>query len=458
MPKLDSKDKLLLWLGIDNPDSSEYARRIHNCGDLWWHYREQLRFESGDYKSLPEDMFKRMLHYDIMTPVAHFLHLSNEPGMVAYTPDDKAGLADRQVRTRFGRYLRNALGVEDTTITAELSELLRSLTEQPKLQLARTVEDIVEVYMNGPSSCMAGNEHDWDHLDVHPSAVYATDDCAVGYIKRGSRIVARAVLDMTRNKYYRIYGSERLMEHALKDAGYEYSTRTLAGCELRAIRCKRNDSWIMPYLDCINSVNLEEIEGKKWFVVCEDGEYLCDTTNGLLNGDLTICHECDSYVAPTHSQYLEYCDRYVCSDCLESNYVWAYIGRFSDYVHADSEYYEYRGDYYTYDALEYQDLVLLESGDVIHVDDAITDEVSGDLVSREDAIPFYREENGEEFYTKNANALVWSEEHDCYIDADYAYCMSDGTSYVFTNSEEARRDKDQIQIPLSPPPVPEYAS
>ena len=67
-----------------------------------WEERELSRFADGTYKKVP---------VSLAYPVKHYVHLSvtvTENDYVAYTPSDAYGAADRQVRLKFGRYLRKA--------------------------------------------------------------------------------------------------------------------------------------------------------------------------------------------------------------------------------------------------------------------------------------------------------------------------------------------------------------
>jgi len=66
----------------------------------FWHIRAHARFYGANkcYEPIQVDGFTDRF------PL-HFLHISTDnPGMVAYTPDDQYGKADRQVRQKFGKY------------------------------------------------------------------------------------------------------------------------------------------------------------------------------------------------------------------------------------------------------------------------------------------------------------------------------------------------------------------
>jgi hypothetical protein len=126
-----------------------------------WKIREIERFASGHYKPVPV-----ILDY----PAAHYVHLSvtkTENDFIAYTPSEAYGIADRQVRTKFGRYLKKAFpSLTDSEIQSHVTALKSALAiaEKPARLLFATDEETIDKIFETPMcpyggtavSCMYG--------------------------------------------------------------------------------------------------------------------------------------------------------------------------------------------------------------------------------------------------------------------------------------------------------------
>src|ERR1019366_4929676 len=107
-------------------------------------------------------------------PSDHYVHLSiteTETDMVAYTPSDAYGIADRQGRLKLGRYLKKTFdGLSDAEIQGHVTALKSALAliDKPaELHFATdipTINRIFETEMKacGSSqvSCMHGKWHE----------------------------------------------------------------------------------------------------------------------------------------------------------------------------------------------------------------------------------------------------------------------------------------------------------
>jgi hypothetical protein len=276
-----------------------------------WIDREQSRFYSGAYKPVP-------WQYDLISDATryHFAHVSLDvPGMIAYTPDDEKGLADRQTRVKPGRYLQQFFSHLTPDRIADYASRVKAYTSP--LQLATTPDDIARVYCakGGPTSCMDGRHFDHDNS---PTRVYGHSDLAIAYIGDISgddvsedRIAARAIVWPAKMRYGRVYGDCDTLQHVLESAGYSYGS--MCGARVRAIEA-RYDGYVMPYVDGIGSADLSSCG--QWFVL-GDGDYDTQNTNGT-TGPTNSCNHCGERCDRDES-YCSSCedDRHWCEGCEE---------------------------------------------------------------------------------------------------------------------------------------------
>ena len=150
----------------------------------------------------------------------HFAHTSTEdPSLVAYTPNDEKGERDIQVKIKPGRYLKEFFG--DTLTEKQIAYFAamhangqKPMTPWDEYQfgLATTQQEIVDVYVNGPHSCM--DARSFCALRTHPCRVYAAGDLAIAYLKgeapvnqhnRDRVYVARALVWPDKKFYSRVY-------------------------------------------------------------------------------------------------------------------------------------------------------------------------------------------------------------------------------------------------------------
>src|ERR1019366_9953468 len=139
-------------------------------------------------------------------PADHYVHLSiteTETDMVAYTPSDAYGIADRQVRLKFGRYLKKTFpDLSDAEIQGHVTAFKSALAviDKPaELHFATdipTINLIFETEMRACGSDMVSCMHGkFDEDEIRPYHVYAdSPDVAVAYVMTGSDIVSRSVV------------------------------------------------------------------------------------------------------------------------------------------------------------------------------------------------------------------------------------------------------------------------
>lgn len=386
-----------------------YAKR---APDTNWRAREESRFLSGEYEPLP---FENQLWFLNASKELrdHFAHKSKEKdAMVAFTESPEKGEQDRQTRVKCGVYLTRFFG--DVLTPREIQDWTRLFygeaeNEITGFELARTPDEVEDVYLNGPASCMSGTGFDGEE---HPSRVYGDSDLAVAYIRKPSDyhdepIASRAVIWPEKKLYGRIYptperydsGSMRESanrEHdrllrALKREGYEHGD--FSGAYIRAIEGPRDDSYIMPYLDGGYSVSLVMRDGEDFFRLGHREAYSASDTCGVLylNGRAE-CEHCGDAM-PEDDSYTVHVNRYDTQQWCEHCY-----GQDTFYCHGNDESYSSRAvdevegpdgqSYSIYYAENYfsfceYDEVWCDSDDIEHVWTSTLNQESWGLHARE---------------------------------------------------------------------------
>lgn len=264
-----------------------------------WTAREQARFDTRTYYETPWAGFSIASTPDTRL---HFAHLSiKQPGMIAYTKTPEHGHIDRQTITKPGRYLTEYLShVPEHRKTAWIAECSTDLT----LGIARTAEDILAVYLHGPSSCMDGAHWEDDIVSsVHPTAVYGDSDLGVAYFGSMAKAKARCVVWPDKKLYSRPYGDTDRLIMLLERAGYSKAYNNfLDGARIRAIR--EGSGWLMPYVDGCEHGTLDG----KFIVLDDEGSISTQETCGSTN-----------YIKPdADNEYDSSCDR--CGDDYSSDY------------------------------------------------------------------------------------------------------------------------------------------
>jgi hypothetical protein len=310
--------------------------------DHSWRKREEKKFYDGTYHPVPWDSqrwFRDSVYWE-----NHFAHLSIENDVrIAYTPNQDMGLADRQKRVRPGAYLAEYFSrvISSDTIREIVAEF--SIThEDIKMGLARTAEDIVDVYKRGPRSCMDGS-HNFSYLPVHPTAAYAGPDLAVAYLTKDdadmrkkvcnhcfeneagcsnhpkcsprtdSVYSARCVVWPERKIYNRPYGDVDRLVLALKKEGYKNGSIT--GARLSKIPHKHDghNAFVAPYID--GTMNMKE-EGN--FLKIDAEGYFHSNGGGYVIDNRPKCSVCDKLVNMVQRNFLDRRGRNfpVCSSCF----------------------------------------------------------------------------------------------------------------------------------------------
>lgn len=310
----------------DHPLDKKFNHRIKVINWYGWKSRESDRFY-GEYiqpiwenesfcNSFPKNggytyHFNMNHHY-------RFTHVClKNPRLVSYTQSDDKGSRDIQTPLKVGRYLTkfypHLTKKEIAYWVAKHIEKFCSYKDS--LLLATTPDKIIEVYKNGPQSCMKG-------MDC--VKVYGAGDLAIAYIEKDDRITARCVVWPDKKIYNRIFGDADTLSPTLALNGY--TKGDIEGARL--LKIAEGSQFIMPYID-----NQDEITIGKDFLYIgsisdknHDGECKCSNTDGF-SGLENSCDNCNEGIEDDDCYSLNgetYCEScydvrtFYCESCQES--------------------------------------------------------------------------------------------------------------------------------------------
>lgn len=263
-----------------------------------WKEREQERFTRGDYEPVP------WADADWYQPFAgeHFCHLSlKQPGKIAYTENAAKGEQDRQTIVGPGRYLTKFF--KDKLTPSEIEELACRVSVDADacgMKITQDADEIEEVYVNGPSSCMSG-----DDFSTHPARVYAGPDLALAYTGAIDDASGRAVVWPEKKLYSDIYGDCTRLKMLLTEAGYTYGR--MVGARVRKIAA--DNGYVMPYVDGVHGA---EVEGE--FIRLGSGSLCTQNTCGATNGG-PECANCGNIYDEDDGYYIDEVEEVWCDSC-----------------------------------------------------------------------------------------------------------------------------------------------
>lgn len=373
------------------------------CEGRAWFQREYGTHElhPAIYELLRE---RRIRPFDWQQLLLEWPHRSvSDFNRVAYTRDERAGMADRQTVTTLGKYLtRHFPDLHDH----EVRDIVARHTTAGDMEIRYTISEIVQAALEGPRSCMSDDisVRCDDGVMRHPYEVY---DPVLGWgvaVRVGSegRIDGRALVWRSPDEpdvrgFVRTYKRGDSYSYAdealcawLKLEGYEHWGHWPVEADMRYYAVK--NSFLAPYIDGdTHSVSVSSSRGV--FYVDEDGEFEADSTCGTCGERGVQCEDCGEYFDEDDMSWVgSYEDRHVCRHCLD-DYVYVYGRRGNQYyVHQDDAVYvESQEEYYHSDYLSDNNIVELLNGDLEHTDNAV--EIDGDWYHNEDDDICYDEYN-----------------------------------------------------------------
>lgn len=351
---------------------------------------QYLRKARRDYARVPAELKPDFLYADWFVPHAdvHFPMLveRDEVAMVSFFENERKLEADRRTEMRVGRYVRRFNGgklkdEEVEQIAASSDVKLRG----NRVKITQDANEIEDVYVNGPNTCMSEDAYGYDTGGIHPARVYAGPDLGIAYIGEPDDPSSRCVVWPEKKRYGRIYGDETRMEQMLRNMGYE--SGSMRGARVRLIECDQGT--VMPYVDNINGARIDG----NYAVLGEGHDLDTSNTNGLgSDSNRVMCEHCDDTVDANDTTTV-YSNRYDCEtwcDSCRSDDA-TYCSYFDEYVrddlmadvidsngHSDScaEFVLERNDFIAVTAGDHAneyvhiDLTVEHGGEWYHVDDA----------------------------------------------------------------------------------------
>ena len=281
------------------------GQRPEDC----WRAREATRFNSGEY--LPIGAFpwaSADWYRNSPEGKGHFAHVSIEdPSKIAFTPNERFGREDRQLRMKPGKYLRKYFGkiLAETEIT-EFARSYAALNEKVELQLAETADEIVRVYTDGPRSCMSSSDS---------VRMYAGHGLAVAYVAgKDGDPTGRAVCWPEKLVFSRIYGDDSRLRASLMRAGYhpQGPDHSFVGAQL-TLEAADGEGYVCPWLD-FNCSQVDADRGSETLRVTRGGEYDAQQISGVIGG--IFCERCESH--GNSDDCFSVNDQNWCVSCYES--------------------------------------------------------------------------------------------------------------------------------------------
>lgn len=270
---------------------------------LPWRLRQQTRLMTGNLERLP---------WKLKDIDGHYAHVSkSDPAMIAFTPSPEYGERDRVTTVKPGRYLTKFYNDLHPDEVRRLQATMGTL----ELKFAVTADEIEDVYVRGPESCMA---HPASHFESseHPVRVYGNSDLQLAYIENAvGKPSARALVWPERKVYGRVYGDGDRLRSRLEAQGY--SEGSLRGAKIRRIEDEERDRvLVMPYIDGCQNFGFVD---KEWLTI--GGKLPAGSTDGLIDLEeyATECAGCNELFANDSTTYVVDSDESYCHDCLDDH-------------------------------------------------------------------------------------------------------------------------------------------
>lgn len=236
-------------------------RRVN---DDEWRKREEDRMKLKDYLPLPWAGERWWLD---LKPIwqDHYPHASvNKEAFIAFTESAEKGMADVQTPIKPGRYLEAYFGqpgILSPHAIRNLCSQFSNVYEANIVLFAETADEVEDVYLNGPSSCMSKAAEQYNTDKLHPTKIYAMGgDLKVAYLRREGRVVARTIAWPEKKVYNSsVYGDRARIEPLLAKLGYKPGSLNGARLGRKAVKAKGSGistafSFVVPHVDNCSSI------------------------------------------------------------------------------------------------------------------------------------------------------------------------------------------------------------
>lgn len=389
----------------------ELARvlRYDPSGLRGWHGREQREYAMHD---AVWEAVKLAPPIDWHLLVLEWPHISKtDPQRLAYTRDDRAGHDNKQTITSIGKYLRRHF--HPSNLRDDQIRDIVALCSAEGCEVVHTMDEILDTLQRGPQSCMRWNDC---HSERHPYRVYSPH-LGWGMARRVSQgdVVGRALVYKDPDSDYKCYVrsykkcdgysyADEMLEAWLKQQGYSHRGGWPEGAHMAFI--ERGSNWggfIAPYIDGdVQNVDIVRVAGEQRLCITDNGEFVCNNTDGTPEQDEDETEACDSCGDYHHSEDMYWVgsrdDAHVCDHCYEHRYTLAYSrGGVERQIHEDNVLYLESTDcHYDMDYLESNGVITLENGEYEHTDHAWECEHSNEWYSNDEDSITVKDSEGNE--------------------------------------------------------------
>ena len=427
--------------------------------DSFWFKREFARhFAPATFKAqrtFPSFCTEDFFISDHVAPLTFPHYSAQEPGQVAFQPIDPSYReADRQIRTKPGRYLNKFLDLDSDQVRRCVS--IENGDKSVQLKFAKTVKEFTNVYLRGPSSCMS-HSIDWYDASAStgrlPVSILANGDIEVAYLELDNGIIpARAIVVQSDMEMLDVYCNNDAMDGArgelqsrLLDAGYSYNSTALVHQKIERIPINGDDVFVCPYIDC---GGLPVIDTGDYLQIChsDEGDMTADYQSGVCQNNQKYCNNCEDNHDGEETYVEDVGD--VCENCLDNDYVHAYCGHGHDrYIHHDDAIFiDSMGEWYrhTGDTLRFYNIYKCHVTDeYYHTDDLVTCDVSDEYIHQDEAVHI-----GDDVYVNDEYAVYSDHLGHHLIENDAELItMDDGTTDWFPDDEVVYSEYHQQSIP-----------
>lgn len=394
------------------------ATRWQDCPARDWHTREQIKYSlhPAVEKALASD--HRPHDWHLLT--LEWPHISEtDSSRIAYTRDERAGMADRQVITTVGKYITRHF---PTMPDHEVRNLAALFAVGDSCKFVHTMAEMLYHLVNGPSSCMA-RDFDVrcdDGVRRHPYQVY---DPKYGwhmavFVRNGATLGRALCMREGDTGYYvRSYRrddnyshSDERLESWLESQGYSKQSYWESDTKLAYYEVS-GGGILAPYID--GGHQYVDICGNH-LEISSSGEFECNNTSGYAEGGGEECSDCGERFSDGDGYWVgRYEDSQVCSDCCDNYYYYAYGARGNQYyVHTDNV--VHVGDeVYHEDYLGDNGIIELENGDYALMDDCVC--INDEWYEFEDSRIVRCEDDGE-YYLEDEGCWQCQESGNWYSD------------------------------------------